>query len=262
MSVKGKPLKPVHPNAGLEALYRKRLEALVDEMHKSLDYWIGLAYRANTPEMALDASPAAMLRAMMKKLSRRWQAKFNKLATQLGKHFAVESAKRVDGQLAAMLKEAGMTVAFKMTPTMNDVMQATIGEQVGLIRSIGAQYLSEVQGLVMRSVTVGGDMHTLSKELRKRYRVTRKRAALIARDQNNKATATLTRVRQTELGITKAKWLHSSAGRTPRPEHVKWNDKPYDISKGMWSEVDKRYVWPGTSINCRCVSIPIIPGLQ
>jgi uncharacterized protein with gpF-like domain len=33
---KDKVLQPVRPNAGVEALYRKRLQALIDEMHRSV----------------------------------------------------------------------------------------------------------------------------------------------------------------------------------------------------------------------------------
>ncbi|WP_257785984.1 hypothetical protein [Burkholderia ubonensis] len=39
--------------------------------------------------------------------------------------------------------------------------------------------------------------------------MTKRRAAFIAHNQNSKATATITRVRQEGLGITEAIWLHS-----------------------------------------------------
>ena len=159
----------------------------------------------------------------------------------------------------AKLKKAGFAIEFKMTATANDVMQAIIGEQVGLIKSIASQHLSEVEGLVMRSVSQGRDLKTLSDELQERYGVTKRRAALIARDQNNKATASMNRVRQEELGITEAIWLHSHAGKEPRPSHMAANGKRYNLSEGM--KLDGKYTWPGVEINCRCVSRSVIPGL-
>ena len=48
-------------------------------------------------------------------------------------------------------------VDWKMTAAQREVMEATIGEQVALIKSIPAQYLSQVEGMVMRSVAAGGD---------------------------------------------------------------------------------------------------------
>ena len=42
-------LPPVRPNAGTEALYRRKLQALIREMNASVLYWIRAAYRANEP---------------------------------------------------------------------------------------------------------------------------------------------------------------------------------------------------------------------
>jgi SPP1 gp7 family putative phage head morphogenesis protein len=110
----------------------------------------------------------------------------------------------------------------------------------------------------MQSVQNGRDLGTLSKGLQKQFGVSKRRAALIARDQNNKATAVIARTRQQSLGITQAKWRHSHAGKTPRPSHVHADGEVYDIAKGMY--LDGEWVWPGTAINCRCTSQPIIQG--
>lgn len=89
-----------------------------------------------------------------------------------------------------------------MTSQMNNALQATIAENVGLIRSIPEKYFTEVEGLVMRSVARGRDLSYLTDELQKRYGITRRRAAFIARDQNNKATSVVQSARQQALGIT------------------------------------------------------------
>jgi hypothetical protein len=36
--------------------------------------------------------------------------------------------------------------------------------------------------------------------------------------------------------------------------------KVYDITKGMWDKVERRFVFPGELISCRCTSRPIVPG--
>lgn len=261
---KNKPitLPPIHPNAGLQLLYQRKIEKIVDEMNKSVLYWLRTAYNANKPEMAQDASPAVFLTQVLRRLARRWEDRFEVYAKKLAKYFATEAKDRVDGRLKSILKKSGFAVEFKMTAAANDVMQATIQQNVGLIKSIASRHFEEIEGLVLRSVTTGRDLKYLTDELEKRFKVTRKRAAFIARDQNNKATAVITRVRQEGLGITEALWKHSHAGKTPRPEHQKWHNQKYDVSKGMWSEVDGCYVWPGTAINCRCGSRSILPMLN
>jgi SPP1 gp7 family putative phage head morphogenesis protein len=253
-------LPAIHPNQGLEVAYRKKLDALVDEMQKSLVYWLSAAYRQNQPEIAQDASPAMMLREIMRKLSKRWQLRFDDAALDLAKYFATNASARVDGSLKAILKRSGFSVDFKLTAQQNDVLQACIGEQVGLIKSIASEHLSQVEGLVMRSVANGGDLKSLTDSLQERYGVTRRRAAFIAHDQNRKANATMTRVRQQSLGITEAIWMHSHAGREPRKSHLNANGKRYKIAEGMY--LDEKWVWPGTEINCRCISRSIIPGLD
>ncbi len=251
-------LRAVRPSAAVRAGYEKRLDREIAMMQRSLVYWLKARYRRELPRMALDASPARELRDAIRKLSRRWQVKFDELAPKLAEHFARASMFRVDGELERMLRDHGFTVRFRMSRGMRNAYQATIEENVTLIKSIAAQHLKNVEGAVMRSVSTGRDLGTLSKELEETYGVTRRRAASIARSQNNMATATLTRTRQIEMGVTKAKWLHSAGGQKPRPEHVAFSGKTYDIAKGAYLE-GKR-TWPGKEINCRCVSVPIIPG--
>ena len=85
-------------------------------------------------------------------------------------------------------------------------------------------------------------------------------AEFIARDQANKAHAVIERAKRQELGITKAIWLHSHAGKKPRPSHLAANSKEFDVSKGMY--LDGEWVQPGELINCRCCSKSIIEGID
>lgn len=210
--------------------------------------------------LALDEIPAGALRDALRRLARRWTRTIEQAAGKLAKWFAESVADRSDAVLKKALKDSGFAVEFKLTRAQRDVLRATIESNVALIRSIPQQYFTEIEGLVMRSVQSGGDLKTLSGELRERYDVTKKRAAFISRDQNSKANSALTRVRRLELGLKEAIWLHSAGGKVPRPHHVKMSGQKFDIAKGMWDPVEKDWIQPGTLINCRCVSRPVIPG--
>ena len=257
-----KILRPVWPNAGLEAEFRRKLYDLIEEMNRSFSYWIKAAYRADPPVMALDVTPAVQIRIATNKLSRRWQKRFDVASKELAKYFTTAMNKRSDKVLMAILKKGGWTVRFQMTPAMKDIMKATIAEQVGLIRSIPQQYLVNVQSMVMQSVKVGRDLGPLAKEIEKQYGVTKRRAALIARDQNNKATASMIRARQVEVGIKKAVWLHSGGGKTPRKSHVANSGKTYSTDTGWYDPNEKKWIFPGELINCRCVSRSLIRGFS
>ncbi len=254
------PLRPAHSNAGIEAAYRKRLDRLIDEMQRSLVYWLTAAYRRNVPEIAQDESPAMALTKMMRRLAKQWQRRFDEAAQPMASEFAETSMSAADVSLRNALRQKGFSVQFQLTRAANDVFQATVQENVGLIKSIAAEHLQEVQGMVMRSVTQGRDLEGLVEDLQKRYGVTKRRAAFIARDQNNKATATITRVRQQGLGIKQAKWRHSRGGKHPRKSHQDADGKVYDVDKGML--IDGEYIRPGELPNCRCVAISIIPGFD
>jgi uncharacterized protein with gpF-like domain len=257
-------LAPIRPNAGLTAKYQAALDRTIAEMQRSILYHVRAAYRRNPPEMAADESPAAGLQAMMARLGRQWTARFADLAATWGPRFGKDAVGNTDRSFAAALKKAGFTVQFRMTPAANDIMRATIAEQVGLIKSIPEQYLTQVQGAVMRSVALGGDLGTLAAEIEHQYGVTKRRAALIARSQNAIATASITKARQLEIGITQAIWLHSAGGKQPRPSHVKaGRDKTrYDVAKGWYDPDEGNFIHPGQLVNCRCVSISVIDGLE
>lgn len=254
-------LPPTRPNAGLEAAYRRDLDALVKAMAESLEYWLTAQWRAKTPAtVAQDASGAQMLRDTLRRLGNRWQAKFDALADTAARRFADKTLKLTDIAFTDSLKKAGFAVDFTMTPGMQDAYSAVVGEQVGLIRSIASQHLTQVETVVMQGVQNGRDLAYIHDQLRERYGVTKRRAALIARDQSNKATSTLNRQRQKDLGITKAKWRHSGGGKEPRPSHVAADGQEYDLEKGMY--LDGVWTWPGVEINCRCTSSPVIPGFE
>lgn len=255
-------LKPVHPNVGISAALRRFLLDMIEEMANSYVYWLRARYREHPPRLAQDVSPAKKLEMELRKLGMRWRRRFNKAAPKLAAWFAQAVEERSSAAMRRILRDHGITVRFVMTPAMRDILDATVGESVALIKSIPQQYHTEIEGLVMRSVKAGRRLDVLTRELQKRYGVTRKRAILIARDQNNKATAAFTRARQIEMGIEEAIWLHSHGGKEPRKTHLANSGRRYDV-RGGWYDPDprvRRNIFPGELINCRCVSRPVVKG--
>lgn len=307
-SNKPKTFRPVHPSFALEIEYRRKLECLIDQMQKSVAYWVKVAFKANEPEItvlaqdsmadgvvgvdvehepglaanqrvpgwgsisphvlpldihhAYDALPATELRKAVRKLSRRWQRDFNTASWELGNWFGRKSYQRSTRTLHQILKKGGWTVDLKLSAAQRDILHASINENVSLIKSIPQQYFTQVEGTVMRSVTTGRDLHQLTTDLQRNFRVTRRRAELIARDQNNKVNSSLQRARQIELGVEQAVWVHSGAGKHPRPTHVRNNGKMFDVVEGWYDPAERKFIHPGQLINCRCVSRSVVPGFS
>jgi uncharacterized protein with gpF-like domain len=266
-----KTISPIRPNVGIIREYRRRLEKLIEEMHRSVLYWIRSIYRKRPPELhrlhkriVFDASPTSDIHDQMQRLSARWKRRFNLLAKTLASAFADRVSRRSETQLIDAMKRWGESIKFRRTRAANDVLQAAVAENVALIKSIPEKYLSDVETSVMRSVQRGADINYLTDDLENKFRVTHRRAELIARDQTNKVTAYYARTRFAELGIRQAVWVHNGSVRHPRSSHLKAGRDHivFDLSTGWYDPEEQRYVVPGELINCRCVARPILPGID
>lgn len=256
-----KAASPVQPNAGVAAAYRRKLLSLIEGMHKAALSTVQEAWRTNTPELAQDKGPSASINKQILKQFKRWRGKFDADAEVLAQWFAGQTDLHTSNALRkSMMESIGMTVKFKPSRAVLDVLDSIVAENVGLIRSIPEQYFTDIQGEVMRSVQTGRDLESLTQGLQERFGVTQSRAELIARDQSNKATESINRTRQQDLGITQAVWVHSGGGKHPRESHVHADGKVYDLAKGCL--VDGEYIFPGQLINCRCVSSPVIAAFD
>ena len=248
-------LPAVRPSIGIQRNYQARIDRLIREMQADIRAALLPDYKRG--DFAQDDSPVQSLIATLRALGRRWTERFDMLAPELAAHFTQAVVDRSDTQLRNALRRGGISVRFQITPTQANILDATIHENVSLIKSIPAEHLAGVEQLVMRSVTAGRDMATLAKGLQERYGVTRRRAAFIARDQNNKATGALQANRQAELGL-RAEWRHSHGGKTPRKSHLANNGNDYDPKVGWYDPEAKAHILPGQLPNCRCVSNSIV----
>lgn len=260
MAKKKPTLKPILPNKGVEVAYSKALKALLAELHSEVKREIE---QASKQSVAMDSKaevlPADVITNMMKRLNRSQRQKIEQVAGEIAKSFATSNKAHAEKAFMASLKKAGFTVSFSMSKRSEQAYNAVIGENVGLIKSIGSEYLADVEQQVWQSVKGGHALGDLSKLLQERYDVSKSRAALIARDQNNKAKAVIEQARRLELGFTKAIWKHSSAGKKPRISHVYANGKEFDLEKGCL--IDGEYILPGEKIGCRCYSTVVIPDM-
>lgn len=266
-----KVCRPITPNKGLEIAYRRKLEELIDDMYRSIFWWIGAEYKkeqakileyADPAKAAQDASPAnAMLSALKKRFSQ-WRKEYNKKARQFGYWFANVANKTTTNSTGQSIGQAlGLTVKFKPTRAMQNAMASIINENVSLIKTIPQRCFQELEGLVMRSVRAGRDIGELTKEIKERYGVTRRRAAFIASDQNNKATEALSRIRMQELGFNQAKWIHVTRSKYARHSHIDMDGKIFDLNQGIFDDEVGRFIHPGELPRCRCQKAPVLSML-
>jgi SPP1 gp7 family putative phage head morphogenesis protein len=251
--------RAIHANLGTAARYRRALVAAIASMVADVEAAVTGQRKADPPVLAQDASPSDQMQKQLRKLSSRWKKHFDDIAPTVAEVFLKQSFAGTNSAMRQALKSAGWSIEFQMTPAMRDAFDASLAENVGLIRSIPAEYLQQVEGIVMRGYSSGRDLQTMVRELKALYPKAKRRASLIARDQSNKANAVVQRARQKELGITEAIWMHSHAGEVPRPTHLAMNGKRYKVSKGMYDSAVKKFVFPGELVNCRCTARSVLP---
>lgn len=244
-------------------------------MVRSYHWWLSVRYRealdtnaeaGRVPDLAQDAAPKSAqnkLLAELTRLQKHWEKHFKDVALRLAGKWTGVSYKENANAWKAQMRKAGFTVDMQLSAAQRAVLDMAVAENVALIKSIPSQFATDVQGIVSRSFVAGRDLSTMADALRKRGEVTVQRAALIARDQSNKLTANMNSARQRELGLTWAVWKHSSAGKEPRPNHVKAGREEwiFDTQVGIDFGDQFGHVLPGVAINCRCGSRTLIPAI-
>lgn len=123
-----KTLRPTHPNAGTAAWYRRKLEAEVQAMHKSLLWWIEAQYKAGGFAMDAEETDAERLQRELERLRAHWQQHFDSLGERLAKMFARKVMGYTDYNAKTAFQTLGLTVGMTMTDAMRQAYQGVIGE--------------------------------------------------------------------------------------------------------------------------------------
>lgn len=261
MEIKPRIGLPVRPSISAAAKYREELERLVLRTAAGLRRELIALFES--PVATQDASLGSQARITANALI----AKYQKLFDSRSRRIAEEMVRRVDRDasskftrsLREMSGDLTLTTKSLQTGALNDVLKASVAENVQLIKSIGSRYLDSVQQSVMQAVTTGQGLAELVPALRRHEGVSSRRAKLIAYDQVRKVTANVSKARAEANGLTKYRWVHSGGGKEPRPLHVSYSGEVfrYDDPPIIDERTGERG-GPGVAINCRCVAVPIL----
>ncbi len=134
-------------------------------------------------------------------------------------------------------------------------VEAFTSENVGLIQSMPAQALDQVQRTLLQGLSKGERAEALAEDIEGRLDVAESRALLIARDQVGKFFGSLNRARQTDLGLTHFVWATAGDERV-RPEHQELDGKRFSWATGAPGEG-----FPGEPVLCRCTPEPDVDAL-
>jgi len=196
-------------------------------------------------------------------LSKKWESIFGKLGQKLADRMVRRTLKHSAVTLGMSLRQ--ISKDFEVNTSFIDarlkaVINASTQEAASLIKLIPSQYLGDVQGAVMRSITQGHGLKDLVPTLNKLYDGRLKHARMVALDQTRKANMNVNAARLQKLGCETFVWIHSGGGAHPRKDHIALSGKEFRFDKPPLIGVmygREVYGLPAQMPNCRCIAKPV-----
>jgi SPP1 gp7 family putative phage head morphogenesis protein len=249
-------------SASIADQYQKAIVALVKKMAEESEKELRKMFSDPGYAMdAIDGNPASRARIIINYLKRKYGKYFNRLAQVATERMIKQTIKHSTAALGMSLREIAKDLeldpAFLNSGRLKGIVTASTQEAAQLIKTIPEQYLSQVQGQVMRSITTGSGLQTLVPFLREKYGQNVRKARSVAHDQTRKAFSSISNARMVNAGIEEFTWQHSHGGKVPRKQHLEWNGQVFRFDD---PPKDDRFgpCLPGILPNCRCFARPVI----
>ena len=213
---------------------------------------------SDNKSFAMDSTIGSQSRILINALMDKFTQLFDKKANGLAESMLERTLRYSKASLHSSLKQlsGGLSLKTGVVPEgMEDVVKATIEENVSLIRSIPEQYFKNITGSVMRSITTGQGLKDLVPDLAKYTGEVDRRTKNLALDQTRKAYNSVNKERMQSIGVKQFEWVHSGGGQHPRESHLKISGHIFDFAT-LYQEQERLGVpkadqgIPGQAINC------------
>lgn len=238
-------------NGFVSALKHATDEMIIANLENFKAEATGSGIRARKSDDFVDTIVRAVNAARLLVLRQYSEDEIRRIAKKQADRVNTANARDIDRIFGAVLN-------LKLTraePYLVSAMKGFVTNNVSLITSIPDTHFKRVEQTVLRGIQAGKPNSVIKEEIKKSYKVSESRAALIARDQTAKFNGDLNELRQTEVGVTKYIWSTSGDERV-RDSHAEkdgevfsWDDPPSDTGH------------PGEDFQCRCVAIPVFDDI-
>lgn len=255
---------PLNPNISDAVRYQTKLDSLINKMTQQVENQLKKLFKSEEAKeyFGTDTSLSSQARILTNKLIEKFNNIFAELSKPLAEQVVEEANKSSSTALHSSLKELSGGLSLKTSSLSSDlveILNASVVENVGLIKSIPQKYLEGVQGAVMRSITSGQGLQDLIPYLEKHKQITKRRAKMIAYDQTRKAFNAINRGRMDKLGLKEFEWLHSGGSNHPRKLHQRLSGKIFSLENPpVIDDNTGERGFPGQLPNCRCRYLPVV----
>ena len=171
----------------------------------------------------------------------------------LAERYATETYQANERNISNSIKRS-LGIEINLPVGELDMMEDWVSTNVMYIQDLQEEYLKRIQKSVVNGYTKNKKYSEIAEEIQKATGITWRRASTIAQDQIGTLNGLITKERNKELGIEKARWRTLSDERVrgdpsgfypnARPSHYAREGVEFDWDKGIDGEV------PGSPIQC------------
>lgn len=254
--------KPIELPKAIGISYNAELQRMVRRIKKDIDQSIKPQVKDLEFEYTAD-SWADVIEVSLAALRKRWTSDlFNRFAERLAAKFVQAVNLQNQQQFQNQYKSFGINI-YTGNQAVSDYLDATVKDNVRLIKSIPDQYLTQVESIVLGNMRAGMRPSAINKQLQDQFGVTERRARVISRDQVSKASNGLAKKRMESSGFQYFAWIDSKDSRV-RSRHKNIANKVTKYGKGIYSFSDLPLndkgmpIAPSDDIQCRCVMRPVL----
>lgn len=251
-------------NVGSRLQYYKELRTFVDRMTSTVNREVLALFKKPFARefFAMDDSISSQSRILLNTLTSKFNALFKSKAREIAERmvYGQEKLSNASVKNSASTVYEGLSLPGNIvSPDLEDVIKASVEENVSLISSISQEYMKSITGDVMRAVTEGSGEKSLRASLKRYEGITQRRAKRIAADQVNKVYTAVNIQKLKSLDQSKFVWVHSGGGQHPRDSHLKIDGEIFSLDHSELIAAQQslgfKYQdqgFPGYPVNCRC----------
>lgn len=248
--------KGVEPALTVGVAYNAELQMIVREVSKDVNKHIVPLVRRLTPQYQADSAIETLdtwvdqIVGALTLLKNKWSSpQFVALSNRIASKFVLSASAVNQKRFNESVRGFGINV-FGDSQELQDYLSASAYDNARLIQSIPAQYITQIDSIVMTNVRAGGRPSAITKLLVDQFGVTQRRAKMIARDQTAKINGDLASKRQQNAGFEYFQWVDSDDERV--------RDRHADISEKVTAYGEGIYRWDNPPLSSK--GVPIIPG--
>ncbi|NDA60670.1 MAG: hypothetical protein EBX50_01385 [Chitinophagia bacterium] len=153
----------------------------------------------------------------------------------------------------------GKFISITPSASSRAILKASIDEILLYYDGLTSGIVDKYRNLLNNAVKNGIDNQSIKKAVMETVGYSEQKASRASENIGRSMASSLTNQRMKNAGITKFKWMHSSAGKVPRPLHVDYDGQVFSFDDPpIIDDKTGQVGLPGQLINCRCRAIPVI----